>query len=143
MLLFPCAAFKSADLRIWRCSPCRKFKNIRSESDSVFDQGKKLSLKPGILLLFYLSIKSLTNISISQLVGLYQNTVSEWIIILHTWVADWVMRNSSPIGGPGVIVEADEAKFGKRKYQKGAYRNGMCVFDAVDRNTGECILLKY
>ena len=32
MLLDPCAASKSSDLRIWSCSPGSKFKNIRSES---------------------------------------------------------------------------------------------------------------
>ncbi|KAL5248209.1 hypothetical protein ACHWQZ_G017402 [Mnemiopsis leidyi] len=35
----------------------------------------------------------------------------------------------------------DEAKFGKRKYNKGAYREGQWVLGAVDRNTGHCFLL--
>ena len=39
-----------------------------------------------------------------------------------------------------MIVELDEAKFGKRKYNKGAYREGQWVLGAVDRNTGQCFL---
>jgi hypothetical protein len=40
-----------------------------------------------------------------------------------------------------VIVELDEAKFGKRKYNKGAYREGQWVLGGVDRNTEQCFLL--
>lgn len=37
------------------------------------------------------------------------------------------------IGGPGVIVEVDESKFGKRKYNKGHKVPGVWVFGGVER----------
>ena len=46
-------------------------------------------------------------------------------MIVSNALADWFLRNSSPLGGPGKVVEIDEAKFGKRKFNKGAYREGM------------------
>ena len=52
--------------------------------------------------------------------GVSENTISDWRILLHTRVADWLVGNPSTVGGPGIIVELDEAKFGKRKYNKGA-----------------------
>ena len=64
-----------------------------------------------------------------------------WSLDIHTKVASWMMNNLQPIGGPGVVVELDEAKFGKRKFNRGAYREGMWVLGAVDRSTGKCILL--
>ncbi|MCP4494510.1 MAG: hypothetical protein GY820_45510 [Gammaproteobacteria bacterium] len=76
------------------------------------------------MLVFYLSIKSLSNIAERQLINLSENNISDWKILLHTKVANWLIANpsSSPLGGPGVIVELDKAKFGKRKYNKGSYR---------------------
>lgn len=38
------------------------------------------------------------------------------------------MNRSAKIGGPGVHVEIDEAKFGKRKYHRGRLREGQWVF---------------
>ena len=52
---------------------------------------------------------------------LSENTVSDWKINFHTRVADWLLANSCPLGGPGVVVEVDEAKFGKIKYNKGGF----------------------
>ena len=37
------------------------------------------------------------------------------------------------IGGPGVIVEVDEAKFGKRKDNRGHYVEGVWIFGGVER----------
>ena len=39
------------------------------------------------------------------------------------------------------MVELDEAKFGKRKYHKGNYREGMWVLGAIDRQTKNCFLV--
>ena len=39
------------------------------------------------------------------------------------------------------MVEVDEAKFGKHKFNKGGYRKGMWVLGEVDRETGQCLLV--
>ena len=113
-----CSASKSPDLLIWRCSSCRKYKNIRTDSNL---SGQKLTLQTFLMLIFYLGIKSLASIAVAQLTDLSEDTVSEWNILLHVRVADWLMTNPTTLGGPGVIVELDEAKFGKHKYNKGSY----------------------
>ena len=73
--------------------------------------------------------------------GLSENIVSDWKIYLHTRLSAWLLANPNPLGGPEVIVEVDEAKFGKQKYNKGSYRERMWVLGGVDRNTGHCFLL--
>ena len=64
--------------------------------------------------------------------------MSDWRILLHTRVADWLVANPSPLSGPGIIVMLDEAKFGKRKYNKGAYREGQWVLGCVEIVRGQC-----
>ena len=44
------------------------------------------------------------------------------------------------IGGPGVIVEIDAAKFGKRKYNRGRILDGQWLFAGIERNTGNAIM---
>ena len=138
IILLPCAASKSADLHVWKCQTCNKFTNIRTES---ILSGNKLSFKTFLTLLFYLCIRSLTNVEVSALVGVSTKAVGEWRTMLSNAVADWFLRNSSPLGGPGKVVEVDEAKFGKRKFSRGSYREGMWVLGGVDRETGQCFLV--
>jgi hypothetical protein len=138
MDIVTCTASKSEDLKIWRCTSCRKFRNIRS--DSVLARSN-LSFKQFLTLMYYFSSKSLTNVEIAGFTALSEKAVGHWRHVLSNVIASWFLQNCQPIGGPGVIVEIDEAKFGKRKYNKGAYREGMWVLGGVDRNTGNCFLV--
>jgi len=44
-------------------------------------------------------------------------------------------EQSEPIGGPGCIVEIDESKFGKRKFNRGKRVDGICVFGGIERDS--------
>ena len=55
------------------------------------------------------SIKGIAGIAISQLTGLSENAVSDWKIFIHTRIADWLVANPCPLGGPVVVIELDEA----------------------------------
>ena len=59
------------------------------------------------------------------MVGLSEKAVGKWRTIVSNALADCFLHESSPRVGPGKVVEIDEAKFGKRKFNKGAYREGM------------------
>jgi transposase-like protein len=98
MNLVSCSSKKSSYLLIWRCSPCSRFRSIRT--DSVLS-GQKLTFSLFQQLVFCLSIKSLANVAISQLLGVSENTFSDWI---HTRLADFLVSNPSPLGGPGVAT---------------------------------------
>ena len=43
------------------------------------------------------------------------------------------------IGGPGKVVEIDESKFGRRKYNRGRYQEGHWVFGGVERGMVEVL----
>ena len=54
------------------------------------------------------------------------------------YVCTQILRSQNQvIGGPGTIVELDEAKFGKRKYNRGARVEGQWVFGGVQRRINE------
>lgn len=49
--------------------------------------------------------------------------ISKWFKIFRTKIVEWIINNTqdweNQIGGENEIVEIDEAKLGKRKYNKG------------------------
>ena len=108
---------------LWTDDPtalCR-FQNFRSlrlevsalqEADSLLAK-RNQSFKNFLSLLFSLSFKSLFNVDVSAIVGLIKKAVEDWRMMLSNAVADWLTRNSTRLGGPGKVVEVDEAKFGK------------------------------
>lgn len=49
-------------------------------------------------------------------------------------------ESHNQIGGPGLEVEIDESKFGKRKYQRGRLVDGQWVFGGICRQTREFFL---
>ena len=50
---------------------------------------------------------------------------------------DILIFDYKKIGGPGHIVEIDESKFGKRKYNAGRRVDGCWVLGGIDRETRE------
>ena len=90
MNLVPCSSKKSSDLLIWRCSSFSRYRNIGTDS-ILFRQ--KLTFPLFLQLVFYLSVKSLENVAISQLIGVSENTVSDWKTLIHTKVADFLMSS--------------------------------------------------
>lgn len=45
------------------------------------------------------------------------------------------------VGGPGIIVEIDESKMGKRKYHRGHPVDGQWIFGGVERVSGKCFMV--
>ena len=48
-------------------------------------------------------------------------------------IAKQNIKGNTQIGGPGVIVEIDESKFGKQKYHKAHRVGGIWVLGMVER----------
>ena len=51
------------------------------------------------------------------------------------------MRHTKKIGGPGLTVEIDESKFGKRKYNVGRLIEGQWVFWGICCETRDIFLV--
>lgn len=69
-------------------------------------------------------------------------TVVDWFSFCRQVCIDWCVTNSSEmLGGPGIIVEIDEAKIGKRKYNRGRMIDGYWVFGAYERESGRIFLV--
>ncbi|XP_032682258.1 uncharacterized protein LOC116849325 [Odontomachus brunneus] len=62
-------------------------------------------------------------------------TVVDWTNFCRELLQQWITNGQKQIGGPGVTVEIDEAKIGKRKYNKGRIVKGQWVFGGIDRES--------
>jgi hypothetical protein len=97
-----------------------------------------------ILELIYCWSNRETQARVSRRMHLSRHTVRQYYkMFREVCMADELVLSSSlKLGGPGIIVEMDESKFGKRKYNRGHRVDGNwvwgCVERIVDRNTGKC-----
>lgn len=97
-----------------------------------------------ILEIMYCWANQETQARVSRRMKLTRNTVRQYYkMFREVCMADELVYLSNlRIGGPGVIVEMDESKFGKRKYNRGHRVEGNwvwgCVERIVDSITGKC-----
>lgn len=68
--------------------------------------------------------------------GLSIATVVDWFSFIREVLMYWMHKQSAKIGGPGKIVEIDEAKFGRRKYHRGRLLTGQWVLGGIERLEG-------
>ena len=68
-------------------------------------------------------------------VGVAKQTVSDWYSFCREVVDFYCIENTEQIGGPNKVVEIDEAKFGRRKFNCGRVVEGQWVFGGFERET--------
>ena len=56
------------------------------------------------------------------------HTAVDWYNFIRDVCAQYFLDHSKVIGGPGVEVEIDESKFGRRTYNRGRRVDGHWVF---------------
>ncbi|XP_071653090.1 uncharacterized protein [Temnothorax longispinosus] len=66
---------------------------------------------------------------------LTRHSVVDWISFCREVCIYWAEKNSAKLGGPNIIVEIDEAKIGKRKYNRGRIIEGKWIFGGYERGT--------
>ena len=103
----------------WRCPRRNK---CSGHSKSIFHGTffANAHIPPNMALLIgYLWLSGCGTAQIQLISGHGKETVTNYLNYFRTLVNDHAIVESEMIGGPGVIVEVDEAKFGKRKYHRG------------------------
>ncbi|KAL5253405.1 hypothetical protein ACHWQZ_G013254 [Mnemiopsis leidyi] len=128
MMILPCPPTAYPDGVCWQC--CNKRISLRS--NSILSR-RKQTYRQFIDLLNEFSRGS----SISEAataVGLSIPTVRSLFNEIRERMAEEI-TTTPKIGGPGRIVEVDEAKFGKRKYQRGRIVQGIVMANDSTRWT--------
>ena len=121
----------------FRCTrnECRKSFSIFTGS---FFAGQCLKCSD-ILHIGYLWLTKCTNQTIIQHTGHSEHTITSYMKYFRQLVGEAADSDDTIIGGEGVIVEVDETKIGKRKYNRGHRVNGAWVIVGVER-TNERLL---
>lgn len=101
----------------------------------------KAHLKANDLLTFialFLS-KARTQRDAEDWLGFASDTCVNWASYCYE-VCEYWLGSQGAIGGPGVVVEIDESKFGKSKYGRGRDVEGKWVFGAFERGSKKLLL---
>ena len=124
----------------WRCTNYNCLKAVSIFKDSFFSKSK-------------VKCNDLMRICYKWLAGQKYNDIliqTQHSSKLISWttrfcrelVAKNVTEEANIIGGPGIIVEVDESKFGKVKYGHGHWVEGVWILGAVERTLERKVLLK-
>jgi len=114
---------------LYRCSRKRTCGMALSIYKDTFFGSTRLPANKVLLIAYLWLTKSLHTSMITQ-VGVNANTITNWTNSLRglvTWDIENLDLADAPIGGEGIIVEIDESKFGKRKYNRGHRVEGIWV----------------
>lgn len=118
------------DTRRFRC--CRRSCNtVMSLRAHTFFSGSKLKAT-SIMQLGYHWLNRLSQTQAVNATGCSSGTVTSFFGHFRSLVASTLDDDDTRIGGPGVIVQLDETKLGKRKYHRGHRVEGVWVFAGVE-----------
>jgi transposase-like protein len=114
-----------------RCTrrACRKAVSCLRNS---FFANSHLSIADALLLGYVWLTGASYSVALAQ-TGHSPNTIVDYYSFFRELVADSLDSEDWTIGGDGVVVEVDESKFGKRKYNRGKRIEGAWVIGGIER----------
>jgi transposase-like protein len=71
--------------------------------------------------------------TVELILGNSNTTVTSYFRFFRELVSFNIGEQRGQIGGPGIVVEIDESKFGKRRYNRGHRVEGAWVFGGIER----------
>ena len=120
---------------VWRCSrtgKCHKKFSIRANS---WFEKSKLDILTILKLTFYWLNRCTNEFVQNQLILGSKHTVVDWFNFAREVCATILFQTNEVLGGEGKVIEIDESKFGKRKYNRGRRVDGCWVFGGVERDS--------
>ena len=78
---------------------------------------------------------------IAHISGLSRNRVTDIIYMFNLVPYRTIILTFLKLGGTCNIIEIDESKFGRRKYNRGHHVGGVWVFGGVERRTKKIFLI--
>ncbi|KCZ77661.1 hypothetical protein H311_01326 [Anncaliia algerae PRA109] len=96
-----------------------------------------------VLLICYLYLNKSSTSQIVKMCGIQSESITFWIFNLRELLADSLNFSDVKIGGDQVVVEIDETKLGKRKYNRGRVVDGVWVVGGIERTPEKkCFLVE-
>ncbi|KCZ81554.1 hypothetical protein H312_01007 [Anncaliia algerae PRA339] len=126
-------------LKTFICNKRKCLKRISIFKNSFF-QTCKIKINK-LLMLCYLYLLKTPVDGIKKATGLSSATITDWTHYLRQLLGEAVDEEQTVIGGPGIIVEIDETKMGKRKYNRGRRAEGVWVIAGIERTTEKKIFV--
>ncbi|KCZ79536.1 hypothetical protein H312_03077 [Anncaliia algerae PRA339] len=113
---------------------CRKksHRKIYSSLKETIFFRKKIWIKE-FLHISYLWLAKVSHTAIKTLTGHSSKTITRILKIIKEKISNNMQETKVKIGGPGILVQLDESKFGKRKYNRGHRLEGAWVFAGVEK----------
>jgi hypothetical protein len=115
----------------FRCPTKKCSKEVQLRKNTFFENIHLTIHKT--LHLGYLWLKGANSTSIQGTTKHSKYTVADFTNYFRELVADSLNSEDTHIGGPNVVVELDETKVGKRKYNRGHRVEGVLVLCGVER----------
>ena len=136
-----CGEQMTRDIPRWRfrcfSRACRKDKSLYSHT---FFYGIKLRSNE-ILLLARLWLSKVTVTTAIELTGHSPCTIVKFWSHFRQLVSSTLLPEDVVIGGEGIIVEVDETKLGKRKYNRGHHVEGVWVVVGIERTSARKVFV--
>lgn len=128
------------DRHCFRC-PAKGCQKEKSHRVHTFFFGSKLECR-AIMRLGYLWLAKTPISTACTLTGHSDKTVGIFYRHYRQLVASTLAEERALVGGPGVVVEIDETKMGKRKFHRGHHVEGVWILGGVERTTERQVFLR-